>query len=658
MIIPGANVLTEAIRAPQAPWRLPGNDLGIGYDAHGHLVILSYQDRARHVYIPGRTGTGKSRLISSMIRQDIAGHRRTNCPIVVFDLHGELVNSIRDVLACDVRATDLPIVVIDVTERDTVISWNPLKRHPSVDPAVSAKLLAEAVMHASGKLDLQQAPTLQRTMTTIFHVGIERGLTLAQLFELTDPMAGARRAEIAASISDVRIRADLLRMNGLTKQRFEEEMLAFHNRLSGLTSTACIRAMTSSAENSFDFTWALETGAIVLVNLATSGGTVTETDARMLASLMMTELWQAAQHRGKGAAGERRPCYVYVDEAPFIATPAIALELAQARGFGLHFTIAAQATSQFEDFGGAYGRAIRKAVLRDTLTKVILGQTAEEDDITPLARELALAHYDPLLRKHTTPSYQVVGEEQEEYWTRSVTDTDGTAEGESAATAHSRQRSTSTNWSSTSSSGGGFGTSYSHSTSDGVVEAELLAAETHPERTSHSETDGYAMSDHSTWGETTADGGSEQEGEAETTAKGRTKQTTRSRSETRQQHLRWRPIIEESENVQFFGFDDQLRMWEKALFTLSARQALLSRQGMPAITITTPTVTDPAYVDPDWVVKMLGDLRVGQGFWLSLAEMQALPASIAAAEGEVTRLLSYGRRSANQPVAKYEEADT
>jgi hypothetical protein len=246
--LPVGVTLAQLLPVPQeVPWTHPGNDIVVGYDEADRPVVLTYQDRARHVYIAGRTGTGKSRLLGSAIRQDIAQSRSTNCPVVVFDLHGELVNSVLNVLACDVQSHDLPIVYIDVTNRDAILTWNPLKRQASVDPAVSARLLAEAVMHASGKLDLMQAPTLQRTMTTFFHVGIERGLTLPQLFELADPSASALRAEIATSIGDVRTRADLERMNSITKQRLEEEMLALHNRLSGLTGTLWTHISTRSS---------------------------------------------------------------------------------------------------------------------------------------------------------------------------------------------------------------------------------------------------------------------------------------------------------------------------------------------------------------------------------------------------------------------------
>lgn len=641
-------------RAPEPPWQFPGNDLIIGFEREGRGVSLPYQDRAKHVYIAGRTGTGKSRLLQSMIRQDLARHAATNCPTVVFDLHGELVESLLHAMACDVRFRSVPTIVIDFTDRNSVIKWNPLKRHKNIDSAVSAQRMAEAVMHASGGLDLTQSPTLWRTMLTFFHVGIEQSLSIPQLFELSDPSAHGLRAQAAAAIDDVRTRADLLRMNSLSKPRLEEEMLAFHNRLSGLTANPYLRAMMNVAEGGFSFADVLKSGSNVFFNLAASGGLITETNAKMIAALGMTELWQAAQSRGKGAAGARRPCYVYVDEAPFIATPTIALELAQARGFGLHFTLAAQATSQFEDFGGAYGHAIKKAVLRDTLTKIILGQTADAEDITPIARELGLAYYDPLRRKHTTTTYQVIGEDKEEYWTISWTETAGTSEGTNAATALSTQQSRSWHWAKSTSAGGGIGTSDAKSVSNGIVTPELLAAETHQGRISRVATDGTATNAFTTWNSAATEGGAEATGDGKTITLGTSKAASKSAGRSAQQHFRWRPIIKEAENPQFLTFDEQIHLWEHKLFTLHPRHALLSRQGMLAVEIATPTVRDPDYVDARWVSEMLAHFRAKHGFSLSLAEARALAAPITDARPSVTSLPSYGRRT----VLKVANGDT
>jgi len=624
---------------PRQPWVYPGNDLVLGYDEKGRAVILPYQDRGQHVYLPGRTGVGKSRLLNSFIRQDIANWEATRCPVVVFDPHGEVVASILNVLACNVRYRDRPVVFIDCTNAGQVIAWNPLQRHDRIDPAVSAACMLEAVAHATGELNVAQHPTTQRTLTTAFQAGIERQLTFTQLLELFDPRATAFRAEVAAATEDVRTRLDLERMNTLSKQRVEDETVALWNRLSGLTSTRLLRTMFSRAAGGFTFDWALEHGAIVLVSLATSGGTLNETHARLVCSLMLTNLWQAAQSRGKAAAGMRRPCYVYIDEAPFVTTPTIALQLAQARGFGLHFTIAAQATSQFEDFGGGYGRAIRKAVLRDTLTKVVFAQTVDPEDLEPLAREFALACYDPLLRKHTTSSFQTVGEEREEYWTIASNVTKGRSQGRQESASRTTQRSRSVTWSSTYATNSAIGLNHSRTENEQSITPEALAAET------------YGENEQYTWGESSSDGGNAQEGEATTQGYSTSAHQNEAEGLTHQQHVRWRPVIEEREaGVQFLSFEEQQHLWEQKLFRLYQGHALISRHGMPPVEIRTPIVKDPAYIDPAWLGQMIEGFRRGQDFWLSPAAIDAIAAALRDSVDTATRLGSYGRRM-RSPVA-------
>src|SRR5207244_3043988 len=99
--------------------------------------------------------------------------------------------------------------------------------------------------------------------------------------------------------------------------------------------------------------------------------------------------------------------------------PTIAQNLDQARGFGLHFTLAAQALSQFESYGGAYGRAIRNSVIANALNKVCFRQSTDEDDLRPLVRALFLQEFNPLREKHILKSMQTVGYTEDERWTQS-----------------------------------------------------------------------------------------------------------------------------------------------------------------------------------------------------------------------------------------------
>ena len=103
-----------------------------------------------------------------------------------------------------------------------------------------------------------------------------------------------------------------------------------------------MRAALCQDGPSLDLSAALRDGKIILVSLATAGTQVTEEDARTFGSMLISDLWTAAQARGKtdeGGTGAK-PFYGYIDEFQDYVTPGMAATLDQARGFGLHLALA------------------------------------------------------------------------------------------------------------------------------------------------------------------------------------------------------------------------------------------------------------------------------------------------------------------------------
>src|SRR4051794_362544 len=99
-------------------WRFPGNDLVLGTEDDGSKVVLPYQARSGNLWIPGLPGSGKSRLLSSLIRQEIANWQRTKCGLFLLDPHGELFDSILAWLARNPQYKQLPLVLMDLSKDD------------------------------------------------------------------------------------------------------------------------------------------------------------------------------------------------------------------------------------------------------------------------------------------------------------------------------------------------------------------------------------------------------------------------------------------------------------------------------------------------------------------------------------------------------------
>jgi hypothetical protein len=204
------------------------------------------------------------------------------------------------------------------------------------------------------------------------------------------------------------------------------------NRFQRLLRNESLRAAFGQTEVSFDFGQALSEGAIVLVSLATEGGTVSQENARTFATLMLADLWTAAKERGK--ATDPKPFYLYIDEFQRFVTPTIAENLDEARGFGLHLTLAHQYPSQLIEASRDYGQRLYESVMENARSKVVFSLSLRERNLAPLADWLYSGTYDPSRVKHELHSTKVMGYSEE---TRDIT-----ARGTSRGTARSEARGT------------------------------------------------------------------------------------------------------------------------------------------------------------------------------------------------------------------------
>ena len=72
--------------------RSSGNDLLIAESRHGEPLILTSEQRSRHLYVTGSTGSGKSKFLEYLIRQDIVNWRKSECGLLLLDPHGDIYN--------------------------------------------------------------------------------------------------------------------------------------------------------------------------------------------------------------------------------------------------------------------------------------------------------------------------------------------------------------------------------------------------------------------------------------------------------------------------------------------------------------------------------------------------------------------------------------
>jgi hypothetical protein len=359
-----------------------GNSIVLGPRSDGRgEVVLSPEQRSTHLYVAGGTGTGKSKFLENLIRQDILNWRKSKCGMLVLDPHGSLYD---DLMAwCAWHNIDRPIVPIDLRRDDRIISYNLLRKRTKADPAVVVSNFVQAMAYVWGQADTTSTPLFARWASNVIGTLYEKGLTLLEAEQLLDRVAKTQRQIITNGLRNSSAARDWAYANTLSPKDFEREIGSTLNRLHTFLSTQAMREMFGRGGASLDLGKAIEEGQIIIVSLATEGARVSEEDVSLFATLLLSDLWTAAKERGKGAGN---PFYVYVDEFQNFVTPTIARNLDEARGFGLHLTLAHQFPNQLLHHG-AHGRQVYDSVMVNARTKVVFSIEGEEN-LKPLAQAL------------------------------------------------------------------------------------------------------------------------------------------------------------------------------------------------------------------------------------------------------------------------------
>lgn len=306
---------------------------------------LSQQERATHMYILGITGQGKSKLLEGMLFQDITAGR--GCGLL--DPHTDLAHDLLASLASRGffrEATNRErVIYFDPSRPDCTLPFNVLaSRDPPYETAVH---LIEAFRRTWPE-SLREAPRFTNILLASLLVLMQNELTLVELPRLlTDRKF---RAVLLAKVSDEEITSvfrDRLDRWGREQALILESIL---NKVSALTLNPTLRRILGQKENRLDFRRIMDEGQVLLVDLGRCDG---ET-RRLLGSLIVTGIEQAALARKEEPQRSRRPFYFHVDEfQDFSANEGSAITLAQilseSRKFGLHLTLAHQTLGQMEN---------------------------------------------------------------------------------------------------------------------------------------------------------------------------------------------------------------------------------------------------------------------------------------------------------------------
>lgn len=416
---------------------MSGNNLHLGVlDDDRRRLVLPAGLRDKHLYIAGATGTGKSKLLEHLIRQDIIANRSSGCGMLVVDPHGSLYDSL--IAWMTLKGIRRPVIPIDMREADWVIAYNVLRKRAETHPAVVVENFVHAMAHVWGQSGTDQTPRFARWAGNVLRALYERGFTLADAIHLLTDDVHLRTA-MTRGLSEPIARRDWDMANAFKPREFEDQVGSTVSRLRRFLTNDVLRCIFGQPTASLDLGAAIEKGSIILVSLAREKGRVSKEDAELFATLLLTDLWTAAQERGKRSG--IKPFYVYLDEFQRFVTPTIAENLDEARGFGLHLTLAHQFPKQLLD-AGEHGRRVYNSVMENASSKIVFRLT-DPENLEPLAKWLFMGVMNPDEIKHELHSTKVMGYSEETRTVRSKSRSRGTtrAEHESSSSGAAEGRS-------------------------------------------------------------------------------------------------------------------------------------------------------------------------------------------------------------------------
>lgn len=293
-------------------------------------------DRRRHIYMIGKSGMGKTRLLEQLLRFDIAGGHG----VALIDPHGDLAKSLLAFIPQQ-RITDVVYVDPNDSGNGHPIAFNPFSRVEGPFRQTVAQGLVEIFKK-------QFASSWTPRMEHLF-----RFATLAMLehpegtlYELTQLLSDARARQRSISyITDEVVKRFFAVEFAAFSQKYDSEAITpLLNRLGQFFADPLLRAIFSQKENKIDFDDIMNNRRILIVN--TSKGNIGEENSALLGAFFLTKLTQTTMARSRFEEAERKEFYLYVDEFQNVATQSFSSLFSESRKYALNITIANQYLAQ------------------------------------------------------------------------------------------------------------------------------------------------------------------------------------------------------------------------------------------------------------------------------------------------------------------------
>ncbi|KKU90949.1 MAG: hypothetical protein UY23_C0005G0045 [Candidatus Jorgensenbacteria bacterium GW2011_GWA1_48_11] len=320
------------------------------------LFGIKRSDRRQHMYVVGKTGTGKSALLHNMIVQDIVNGEG----VCVVDPHGELVESILGKIP-EERMKD--VIYFNPADTDFHIGFNVLELpDPKYKHLVASGLMGIFTKIWSNVWSARMEYILNNAIMALLDTP---GTTLLGITRIL--VDKEYRQKIIANLKDPVVKAFWVHEYEQWRDQFRNEAIApIQNKVGQFLSTALIRNIVGQSQSTIDIFDIMNSSKIFLVNV--SKGRIGEDNSALLGGMLITKIQLSAMERVRLPEEERVDFYLYVDEFQNFATDSFANILSEARKYRLDLILAHQYIGQLET---DISTKVRDAVFGNVGTMVV-----------------------------------------------------------------------------------------------------------------------------------------------------------------------------------------------------------------------------------------------------------------------------------------------
>lgn len=327
---------------------------------------IKQKNRNGHMYILGKTGTGKSTLIENMIVSDI----QDGNGLAVVDPHGDLADELLNFIP---KRRIKEVIYFNPADLEFPIGFNPLEKvHPDHQHLVASGLISVFKKIWSEFWGPRMEYILRNAILALLEYQASTLLDLPRILVDKD-----FRRMVLEKVSNPQVKDFWLKEFEKYSAWLRSEAISpIQNKVGEFLCTPLLRNIFAQKESAFDFRQVMDEGKILIVNL--SKGKIGEDMCSLLGAMVVTKLELAALSRADIPEEKRKPFYLYIDEIHNFITLSFASILSEARKYGLCLILTHQYIEQLDE-------KIRSAIFGNvgTLVSFRIGQ----EDARVLARE-------------------------------------------------------------------------------------------------------------------------------------------------------------------------------------------------------------------------------------------------------------------------------